>query len=207
MVIAGCVNDNDVRSGDLFFVGIPGDYKAEGMDSAILDATVSDELNLIHAGILDVDDEGIWVIDATIRHGVHRHPLDTLLKEFTLKDGSMPIFMVKRLRRGNKPVFVENAKAFCGQPYDCAFMPENGAMYCTELIRESYRTEDGSYIFPEKPMNFKNSDGEFPPYWTWLFGLLGMEIPQDVPGTNPHDMAILPILKDVDTDLVSLRRD
>ena len=103
--------------------------------------------------------------------------------------------------------FIDNAKALCGQPYDNAFLPDNGALYCTELIRESYRTPEGEFIFPEKPMNWKNSEGEIPPYWTWLFGLLGMEVPQDVPGTNPHDMALLPILEDVDIDLVSLRKD
>ena len=199
----------ELKTGDLFFVALPGDYIADedSMDSAILESTVSDELNLIHAGILEVADDGVWVIDATLRHGADRHPLDTLFKDFTLKDGSLPVFMVKRLKSGYRPEFIDNAKALCGQPYDNAFLPDNGALYCTELIRESYRTPEGEFIFPEKPMTWKNSEGEIPPYWTWLFGLLGMEVPQDVPGTNPHDMALLPILEDVDIDLVSLRKD
>ena len=48
----------ELKTGDLFFVALPGDYQVEDdMDSAIIDATVSDELNLIHAGILEVADE------------------------------------------------------------------------------------------------------------------------------------------------------
>ena len=114
---------------------------------------------------------------------------------------------------GGEKILDEYRRQFPGKnevyaiDYDNAFLPDNGALYCTELIRESYRTPEGEFIFPEKPMNWKNSEGEIPPYWTWLFGLLGMEVPQDVPGTNPHDMALLPILEDVDIDLVSLRKD
>lgn len=209
VVAAACSPERDaLRTGDLIFIGIPGNYVAEGMDQAIVEATASasDELNLIHALIAEVEGDDVWVIDATIKRGVDRHPLDTLIKDFTLADGSMPIFLVKRLKKGFRPEFIDNAKSFCGLPYDQAFLPDNGALYCTELIRDSYRQEDGTYIFPEAPMNFKNAEGEFPPYWEWLFGLLDMPIPQDVAGTNPHDMAILPILKDVDVDILSLKQ-
>jgi len=209
LVFACAPAKEEIKTGDLFFVGIPGDYSIEedSMDAAIIESTVSDELNLIHAGILEVADDGVWVIDATLKYGVDRHPLDTMLRQFTLKNGDMPTFIVKRLRRGYGPEFLDNAKALCGLPYDDAFLPDNGKFYCTELIRESYRDSDGEYIFPQKPMNWKNSEGEIPVYWTELFGLLGMDVPQDVPGTNPHDMALLPILEDVDIDLLSLRKD
>ena len=46
-------------------------------------------------------------------------------------------------------------------------------------------------------MNFKAPDGTMPPYWEWLFGKLGMEVPQDLPGTNPQDMSMSPCLVDV----------
>lgn len=209
LAIACTPAKQQIRTGDLFFVGIPGDYQIEddSMDAAIIESTVSDELNLIHAGILEVADDGIWVIDATLKYGVDRHPLDTMLRQFTLKDGSMPTFIVKRLKEGYRSEDIDNAMALCGLPYDDAFLPDNGKFYCTELIRESYRKQDGEFIFPQKPMNWKNSEGEIPPYWTELFGLLGMDVPQDVPGTNPHDMALLPILEDVDVDLLSLRKD
>ena len=45
-------------------------------------------------------------------------------------------------------------------------------------------------------MNWKDASGEFPAYWVWLFDLIGEPIPQDVPGTNPQQMATEPILQD-----------
>ena len=189
-----------LRTGDIIFFGIPGGYDAseDSMADAIACSTGDGELNLIHAAIAEVDGDGkVWIIDATLKHGVDRHPLDTTLRDFTLKDGSLPTFIIKRLKSGYEPRFMDNAKAFCGLPYDLAFLPDNGMLYCTELIRESYRREDGSYLFAEKPMNWKNSAGEIPQYWTWLFGLLGTDVPQGVPGTNPQDMAAEEILETV----------
>ena len=159
-------------------------------------------MNLIHVAIAEVQGDSTWIIDATIRHGVDRHPLDTFLCDFTLKDGSLPVFVIKRLKDSHDVAsFVEQAKAFCGQSYDMAFLPDNGALYCSELVRESYRAADGSYLFENKPMNWKNAEGEYPLYWQELFARLGTPIPQDVPGTNPQDMAASPLLETVSVEL------
>ena len=40
-----------------------------------------------------------------------------------------------------------------------------------------------------------------PPYWIWLFGQLGMEVPQGLPGTNPQKMSQSEILADVSASL------
>ena len=77
----------------------------------------------------------------------------------------------------------------------------NDAMYCTELVYESYRCEDGTPIFHDAPMNFKSSDGTFPVYWVQLFERLGQEIPQGVPGTNPQKMSEEPALRPVAVSL------
>ena len=90
-------------------------YGDEGMASAIADATgEGHELNFIHTAILEVDREGaVWVIDATIAYGVDRHPLDTLLKQFTLHRGdAKATFEVMRLK-DNRDVrrYVEHRRA------------------------------------------------------------------------------------------------
>ena len=76
-----------------------------------------------------------------------------------------------------------------GQHYDYSFQPDNGKLYCSELVWESYLAPDGSRIFPARPMNFRAADGSMPPFWSELFAKLGEEIPENVPGTNPNDMA------------------
>ena len=194
VLLIGCKPaPQQLQTGDLIFVGIPADYSldADSMDSAISAATGGEnELNRIHVAIAEIQEGKTWIIDATIRHGVDRHPLDTFLRDFTLKDGSRPVVEVKRLR--DKEIAeqaVQNAKQYLGRPYDQHFQPTDEALYCSELVYDSYLDAKGEPLFHAAPMNFKGPDGEFPIYWEQLFALLGQPIPQDVPGTNPQAMA------------------
>ena len=195
-----------LQTGDLIFVGIPADYDldADSMDSAIADATGGETgLNRIHTAIAEVDADGqVWIIDATIKYGVDRHPLDTFLRQFTLRDGSLPTFEVKRLAdNARAEEFVRNAKQYLGLPYDVTFLPDNGAYYCTELVYDSYLDEDGKPLFHAAPMNFRNADGEMPRYWEQLFARIGQSVPQGVPGTNPQAMSEEPTLRSVNAAL------
>ena len=52
-----------------------------------------------------------------------------------------------------------------------------------------------------KPMNFLSPDGSLPPYWEDLFERLNMPVPQGLPGTNPQDMSLSPLLKNVSIPL------
>lgn len=84
---------------------------------------------------------------------------------------------------------MEKAKSFCGAPYDVYFQADDDAFYCSELVETSYLDASGKRIFHNAPMNFKDSDGEFPVYWKQLFERINSEIPQDKPGTNPQAMS------------------
>ena len=107
--------DGALRTGDLVFVGIPADYSLgdDSMAGAIGEATGDgDSLNIIHVAILEVAGDSTWIIDATIKRNVDRHPLDTFIRDFTLKDGSLPTFIIKRLKDpSGADKFVENAKS------------------------------------------------------------------------------------------------
>ena len=193
-----------LRTGDLIFVGLPLDYDAEGdsMDAAISAATGEEgALNLIHVAIAEVDADSVWIIDATIAHGVDRHPLAVFLKDFTLKDGTYPEFIIKRVKGIDAEATVSRAKTYCGRGYDVRFLPDNEDQYCTELVQNSYLDASGNELFHSEPMNFCAPDGTMPPYWEWLFGKLGMEVPQGVPGTNPQRMAQSDLLYDVPVKL------
>lgn len=196
---------NNIQTGDLLFVGIPLDYHlsdSTGMDDAITSATGREgEINYIHVAILERDEQdSLWVIDATIKHGVDRHPFRVFLSDFTLKDGSYPVMDVMRLKDNIEAAsYVENAKTFVGRDYDMYFSPDNDEQYCSELVWNSYITRDGINWFTTSPMNFKSEDGTFPPYWVELFALLGEPIPQGVQGTNPKEMSEETCLEKVGT--------
>ena len=197
--------ENKLQNGDLVFVGLPLDFDATDttdMGSAIAASTGdSTGINYIHVAIAEVAGDSVWIIDATLKHGVDRYPLDTFLCDFTLDNGCLPQLDIMRLADNDKAdKYVENAKQYVGRSYDLYFLPDNDEQYCSELVRNSY-VNDGEYIFSEAPMNFKSDDGTFPPYWTWLFEQIGQPIPQGLPGTNPNAMSKEKCLKKVDVAL------
>ena len=204
----GCGSRKDgLRSGDLIFVGLPVAYDAETgtMDAAITSATGEEgAVNLIHVAIAEVQGDSVWIIDATIAHGVDRHPLDTFLTDFTLRDGSYPEFIVKRVKGIDADAAVERAKSFCGRAYDLRFLPDNDDLYCTELVQMSYLDKSGKPVFESEPMNWLAADGTMPAYWEWLFGQLGMDVPQGLPGTNPQRMAQSGYLVEVPAQIARL---
>lgn len=176
-------------TGDLIFVAEEsGPSDPDSMGGAIAAATSSyaaGSLERVHVAIAEVCGNGVWVIDATVRHGVDRHPIDTLYEDFRRKDGSLPVFEVRRLRdRSHVDGYIRNAKEKLGLPYDLLFLPDNGAYYCSELVYDAYKS-----VFEAVPMNFLAPDGSMPAYWTELFGRLGTEVPQGVTGTNPQQLS------------------
>ena len=194
-----------LQNGDLIFVGLPAGYAADSgsMDAAISSATGEEgALNLTHVAIAEVKAGHIWIIDATVSRGVDRHPLDTFLRDFALLDGSYPEFVVKRVKGVDADAAVERAKSFCGRAYDVRFLPENEDLYCSELVQKSYLDNAGKPVFKSEPMNFKAPDGTMPPYWEELFGQLGMDVPQGVPGTNPQKMSQAGCLVDIPGSLI-----
>ena len=121
--LTSCNHDenNDVlQNGDLLFIGLPWQYSisdSAGMSSAIISSTGdTDKVNYVHVAILEVSADSTWIIDATLKRGVARYPLDTFLRDFTLKDGTYPQFDVKRLKNNkNASAYVEQAKKYIGR--------------------------------------------------------------------------------------------
>lgn len=207
LILMGCNSKgkNEIQSGDLLFVAIPMDYTIG--NSTTETTTTSNELNFIHAAILDVDKDGeIWVIDATIKHGVDRHPLDTFLVDFTLKDGNLPTLKVMRLKDNVKAKdYVKNTEQWFGEPYDVEFKQDNNAHYCTELIYDAY-TDGNKHLFSLTPMDFRYDNGTIPTYWHELFGILDKEVPQGDIGILPFQMYKDDFLKEIDVNLIDADR-
>lgn len=179
-----------IQTGDLIFVALPAGYHLYNKDYvASPDKPEAYEDLIIHTAIADVDKDGVWIIDATLAHGVDRHPLDTMLSDFALKPGYSCDYIVMRLA-DNKGArrYVANAKKELGKKYNINFTPCDDALYCTELVRNSYVDKKGNYLFEEGPMDFRDREGNMPDYWTWLFGLLGKDVPQGVVGSLPQTM-------------------
>ena len=177
---------NRLRSGDLIF-------ETEGISSfskAITEVTAhEDSLKFVHVGIVEVTDSVINIIEASPESGVRIIGLLEFLGENSdsLKKKR---FVAKRLMM-DYPVekMIKRAKSHLGEPYDWWYLPDNGKMYCSELVYECYEDYEGNKIFETKPMNFLDSDGEMPEFWEELFQRIGSEVPQGMQGTNPNDLS------------------
>lgn len=176
------------RNGDMLFrVG-----EESQMGEAIREATDRGAaLPFTHAAIVEVRDGRCMVIEAC-SHGVVRTDLETFLSH-AARIGGRPAVAVCRLREefgGQQAADAAVARAaeFIGQPYDYSFLPDNGRMYCSELLYECYLDLQGEHIFTARPMNFRSPDGSMPQFWSELFESFGEPVPEGVPGTNPADM-------------------
>jgi hypothetical protein len=173
------------KSGDLLFCL----RQNSDMEKAISSSTGE----YTHVAIVEVDSTGqVWIIEASGDNGVHRVPYNKW---------SYCTFGAFSAYRLNVPfdtaAVIARAKSFLGQPYDDSFLPNNGQMYCSELVYEAYLDATGNHLFKNQPMNFLNKRGKMPKYWKKHFRKLGIAIPEGVPGTNPSDMSKSPILTNV----------
>lgn len=182
------------RTGDLLFqVNEPS-----AMTNAITDATAQEErYKISHVAIYRQNGDRQWVLEASSRGGVRRIAWREFLAS-SASIGGQPGVIVMRVD-AEFPVeeAIRRAESHIGEPYDYFYLPDNGKMYCSELVCESYRFADGSPIFTTRPMNFRNAAGELPAFWVELFDRLGEPVPEGVPGTNPAEMAKDPVLKEV----------
>ena len=142
-----------------------------------------------HVAIVERRGEGLYVIDATPANGVARHPLGQLLEE------GMPVDVYRLTVPFDTAAMLARAQEQIGLPYDNAFLPDNGALYCSELIYMVYLSRQGKPLFSTKPMNWRDAGGNLPDYWVEHFRKLGMSVPEGVEGTNPADLARSSVLK------------
>ena len=175
----------EFKSGDLIFQGAG----TGSFSKAITDATSqNDSISFVHVGIIEAGDTDLYVVEASPENGVRKIQLVEFISE-SQKTKSGPLVIVKRLKF-DFPVeaMLKRVYSHLNEPYDWWYLPDNGKMYCSELVYETYLDTDGDHIFQSQPMNFRDNRGEIPEFWESLFNKLGMEVPEGVLGTNPNDL-------------------
>lgn len=132
----------------------------------------------------------IHVIEATPQAGVRILSLSQFLTEAHHAADGSPLIIVGRLKdTTGVAASVRHAMTYLGLPYDTLYLPDETAIYCSELVQLSYRRPDGTAIFPQQPMSFSDSTGTILPYWIELYREHGMEVPEGLPGTHPATMS------------------
>lgn len=172
-----------LQSGDLLFLN----ENQSAMEKAITASTGE----YTHVALVERDSaDGVWVIEASPKEGVQRISYEQFERNHNLGFFGGNIDIYRLAVPFDTAAVIARAKSFIGKPYDNAFLPDNDAYYCSELIQVAF-----GGIFPSQPMNWRDADGNLPEYWIKHFEKLGVPVPEGVPGTNPTDMSRSPLLK------------
>lgn len=198
-VFQSCMNnpkDFELKNGDMLFS--VGKDESELL-SAIQNATsLKDEIPFSHVGLISIEKDSVFVIEASTENGVVKTPIYEFLNSSADIYGK-PLVVVGRVidefknSAKNAPSIAES---HLGKEYDFAYDEDNDKFYCSELIRFSFLDKNGNPIFEPLAMSFKNKKtGEISSYWTEHFKKLNLDIPEGKPGTNPADLAKSPIIE------------
>ena len=172
-----------VRDGDLLFVTAAH----TGLSGAIDDATATqgqpsfDHVALVaHAG-------DVAVVLHADEHGSREQPLQAFIDEATAKQRQIFVYRLTPEHRPAIPDAIAQARRMLGKPYNDTYVQDDNRYYCSDFIERAFRAH---HVFALQPMNFKNlQTGKISPYWIDFYRSKGMPVPQDMPGTNPNDMA------------------
>ena len=172
-----------LQSGDLIFLN----NNRSDMEKAITASTGE----YSHVALVERDSaDDVWVIEASPKKGVQRISYEQFERNHNLGFFRGNIDIYRLTVPFDTLAVIARAKSLVGKPYDEAFLPYNDAYYCSELIQMAFGD-----IFPSKPMNWRDADGNLPDYWKTHFEKLGVAVPEGVLGTNPTDMSRSPLLK------------
>ena len=131
-----------------------------------------------HVAIVISKDSVIEAVGA----GVKTTPLDSLRQQ----EG---YYIIGKVRRADPTLSVVNARYFLGRPYDRLYLPDNEAIYCSELVQFSMVDKDGCRLLSPIPMSFHDASGHITPYWQQFYKERSMEVPEGWPGSNPGELS------------------
>lgn len=80
-------------------------------------------------------------------------------------------------------------RGFEGLPYDSLYLPDNAAIYCSELVQKSFVDRQGRLILPTIPMEFRDRNGNIPDVFINFYRRNDKEVPEGEPGTNPGQLS------------------
>ncbi|HBG40603.1 YiiX/YebB-like N1pC/P60 family cysteine hydrolase [Limibacterium fermenti] len=191
MFLPACRNQSFVlQEGDLLFT--VGKGESELLKAIQNSTSGKQEIPFSHVGIVHIENDKLFVLEATSPQGVVITPLDSFFEETARIDGKslMAVGRLKEPFRYSIRDAITNAQKHIGKPYDYAYDEDNDAYYCSELVRYAFTDSLGKPLFEPLAMSFKNLEtGEIDPYWIQHFERLHTPVPEGAPGTNPADMA------------------
>lgn len=174
ILLASCMSPWPPRPADLLFHVAATENAITAVTPGMID----------HVAIMISADS---VIEA-VGKGVVTTPLDSLRAQ-------KGHYLVARVRRADQRKSLENARRYLGRNYDWLYLPDNEAVYCSELVLLSFVNKHGKPIFQPVPMTFRDSSGQIPSHWLELYERNGIAVPEGEAGSNPAELSQRKIVK------------
>lgn len=189
---SGCTSSDksfELKDGDLLFsVGSEGSSFTEAIKNSTSEIS---EIPYSHVGIVTIENNGIFVIEAVPDGGVVRTKLEDCFEDAASLE-NITFITVGRLKEDFNytiPDAIKRASMQIGKEYDFLYDENNNSFYCSELVRFAFIDSSDNPIFEPLSMSFKNIEsGLTEPFWIEHFEKLNATIPEGEPGTNPVDM-------------------
>ncbi len=180
----------DVHEGDLLFVTAGH----SGLSAAIDDATGKQGApSFDHVALVASTPKG-WEVLHADEKGSRRQSLVEFRQEARQAAADRGLSPACAAAGGHQDA-VATARTMLGKPYNTSYVLSEDSYYCSDFIERAFRAH---HVFALQPMNFRNPQtGEIAQHWVDLYRGMGMDVPQDQPGTNPNDMSAAPVLQRV----------
>lgn len=175
-----------LKHGDLLF-NVTDTTSASDFAKSIVGSTKGINMAQVsHVAIVCKEKDGLFVLEATSKHGVWMCPLAEYLDAADKDAEGKPLVFAGRVT-GDVDIntSIRNAKRFIGRKYDFTFDPSDDEMYCSELVQKSYVDKKGKLIFEPIPMSFHDDEGRILPYWIEYYLKRDLDVPEGEPGSNP----------------------
>ncbi|HDS0947850.1 TPA: hypothetical protein QDZ34_002570 [Stenotrophomonas maltophilia] len=179
----------EVREGDLLFVTAGH----SGLSAAIDDATATQgTTSYDHVALVAHGSEGWQVLHADEK-GSRQQTLAAFRHDAKAKQRQIVVYRLRAPPQGAIADAVATARTLLGKPYNTRYVLNEDSYYCSDFIERAFRAH---HVFALQPMNFRNPQtGQIAQHWIDLYRGMGMDVPQDQPGTNPNDMSAAPVLQ------------
>lgn len=179
-----------LRPGDLVFLDLDCGPTCEAVERVTADQFGVKGPALSHVAMVVEGGARPRVIEAWPGEGVVERSLQDLLARVRAGEGQPHGFWVARLRGGQRALgeaAAAAARRWLGRPYDDLFLPDQGRLYCAELILLAYQVAARAVAAPFKwlPMRFGRSGTPERAVWERYYRALGHEVPEGLPGVSP----------------------
>lgn len=125
------------------------------------------------------------VIEAVPDGGVHLIAVDSFLRYHATDN-----IYIGRVTSSLDSIYTREKLMSCiGLPYDSLYLPDNDAVYCSELVTDCFVDSSGEQLFATIPMTFRDSNGSIPEYWIELYQRHQLPVPEGEPGSNPAELS------------------